>query len=126
MEIEDFTGFDTLTDFVCEYMPQYSNSRHMVKAEIKKHWAYGTLDYGMDSLGISYAMRYNISFDGKICDVLDLVIRPDKKGIRFVKYIIARNWSKYKNLECFRFYREGKYPLRESRQYKIKNVFKVR
>ena len=126
MEAEDSTGLNEIVDFVCAWMPQYENSKHMVKTEIKRHWAYGTLDFGVDDNGIYYAMRYNITPDGRICDVLDLCIRSDRGGTKAIKYIIQKNWRKYKTLEYFRFYREGKYPLREARIYPLKQVFKVR
>lgn len=84
---------------------------------------YGTFDILYQGDEPIAAIRYNISTDGRIADILDLIIAPDQKGIRIVKILLLRGWKKFPGVRYLRFYRGYKYPLRKPRLYPLEKFF---
>jgi hypothetical protein len=113
---------DELIDFSVKHFPQYR--REEIEETIKQHQEFNTFDYGSDNKGITYVVRYNVSKGGAIAHVLDLAIRPDIKSMKFIRYIIARNWTRWPTLRFLKFERQTKYPFREKRIYRIEAFIK--
>ena len=87
-----------------------------------RHYAYGTLDWveqGEDILGV---VRYNI--DGETAYIIDLVIKDGQRGLKMMKFFIARGWSRFPGLKYLEFDRGFKYKGREMKKYKMKDFFK--
>lgn len=118
MEIED-SMVSRLTDFVIKNMPQYEGMDRDISHIIKKHHEFRTLDFELVENEIIYIVRYNISEDGKICNVLDFVIDKYYRNKKLIQYVIFKNWKHFPHVEFIRFVREGKYPNRRGKMYKI-------
>ena len=112
--------------FTQKHLHYGKNNKEIVVQAILEHWKYGTLDFLYDTNGLIYAMRYNVSHDGRTALVLDLAVRRDKRNFKLLKFIIARNWSRWPTLTEFKFERENKYPDRDFRYYKLSKLFKKR
>lgn len=102
-----------LVCFTCNIFPHYTDE-DKVKKIIDTHIMFNTLDYGIDEKGVTYMMRYNVKDD--TCEVIDLAIREDLRGVGFLKAIIGRCWLKWSTLTKFKFQRP-KY--NRSRTYNI-------
>lgn len=112
-----------LSSFVVDNMPQYGGKKNEIFSVLKRHYEFGTLDFGWNDDGVIYVMRYNITPSGKICEVLDLCVAKDYRSKGIIKYIISKNWDKFPSLRFFRFLR-SKYPNRKHRLYEIAKFFK--
>ncbi len=93
-------GNMSLTTFIQTYLPY--TDRDLIKKYLQIHADYGTIDYAIDSDGeIIGLVRYNVSEDGEIGIILDLVIAPNwrNKGLgnNFIKRATKR-WTKGKYL----------------------------
>lgn len=122
-ELEDST-VSKLADFVMGNMPQYTGKKQQISDVIIKHHRYNTLDYETIDKEIVYVIRYNIDESGKICNVLDFCISKRFKNKKLIKYVIAKNWSKFPRVEFLKFRRDEKYPNRSTHFYRIIDLLK--
>lgn len=107
--------------------PAYPNlDDETVRDLIVGHWLFGTIDVVYREGKIIAVVRWNVSKDGKIFEVLDLVIAPGERGFILMKHLIARNWHRFPTVEYIRFQRLNKYPTRGWRLYTIRDILKVR
>jgi hypothetical protein len=113
-----------LVDFVVSHMPNYRGKERDIYKVVKKSLEYETVDYGIDKKGLLYVLRINIDEDGFEAEIDDLIIRERyTHGYKLIKYIIARNWSKFPYLKSIRFYRLNKYPERDKKEYRLIKFF---
>lgn len=103
--------------FVRPYFGQFNDDE--ILSIINQHWHYGTIDAVYKNNEVIAVCRWNISPNGKICNVLDLVIRPKEDGVKIMKHLIARNWHRFPALKFLRFERDRKYPDRPAKFYSI-------
>lgn len=113
-----------LISFIANNIPHYAGREDQVREIFDLHEKYKTHDFLLDNKGLLYYMRYDVSPSWTICEVLDLWVRKDKRNKNFIKFIIARNWSRYPMLRYFSFIREYKYKNRKPRLYSILKFFK--
>ena len=112
--------FNKLIDFIQENAPNYQD-RDLIENSIKKHIRYGTYDFEIDNKGeYIFACSWNVKGDTAL--ITELIIAKKYKGIRTIKWIIARNWGKFPYVRKIEWDRELKYPERKRRQYLIKEV----
>jgi GNAT superfamily N-acetyltransferase len=92
--------FEKIILFLQTYLP-YSDEK-LMKEYLKQHIKYRTIEVSVNKNGeIIGLCRWNISEDGKNCDVLDMVIHPDYRGQSLGKSILERgliNWDKVTHL----------------------------
>lgn len=88
---------------ILEVMPQFIKNNTFVSLRDKK--------------GVVAVCAWNIN--GEVCEVQELIIRPDKRSTGLIKYITALGWNKFPFLKTVKFERERKYPDREPRAYPI-------
>lgn len=98
-----------LIDFIIEYMPHYKNYKDRLAGILKEHIIYNTLDTLYKDGKVIAVVRYNINFDTKTADILDLIVRKGEEGKKIVKYFVARGWSRFPYLEYVQFKRALKY-----------------
>ena len=114
-----------LVDFIVNTFDYYTNKERQVEKFVRKTLEYKTGDYGVDDKGIVYVVRWNIDDSGTEAEVIDLIVRSDKRNqLRLIKYIIGRNWMRFPNLKVIKFGRFAKYPCRDMKKYKLKSFFK--
>lgn len=114
-----------LVDFIVSTFNVYKNKERKVESFIRKTLEYGVGDYGVDENGIVYVVRWNIDESGLEAQVIDLIIREDRRGdIKLIKYIIGRNWMKFPHVKLISFVRHAKYPYSRMRSYKLESFFK--
>lgn len=92
---------------------------------VDEHWVYGTIDSVYKDGEIIAVVRWNISADGRVCDVLDLLICEGENGFRVMKHLIARNWHRFPTVRHIRFDRPEKYPGRSHRMYPIRKILQL-
>lgn len=107
-------------DFIKWRYPQAEEAE--LKNLIWTHWFYGTMDVIERDGKVIACVRWNVSGDGKVFDVLDLFITNCERGARVMKHFIARNWHRFPGVQFIRFARLLKYPYREDRLYSIKKL----
>ena len=93
---------------------------------IQQHYLYGTIDAVYRGQGMVACCRWNISPSGKLCEVLDLVVKPGEDGFKLMKHLVARNWHRFPTCEYIAFKRDGKYADRKMSYLPIKQLLKVR
>lgn len=117
------TGATTLqlVDFITRHM--YKGQERKVEKFIKQALEYNTGDYGLDdSNDVVYVFRFDI--EDKTAHILDLIIRDDwRNKLSLIKYITARNWTKFPYVTSFTFDRIVKYPYRNKRTYSLVRLF---
>ena len=112
-------GIIELVDFIVRHFPEYIGSERKVEKFIKQSLEYKTGDYGSDDSGIVYVVRFVIKNHDAF--VSDLAIRKDRRKEKgLLKYIIARNWSKFPYLQTITFDRRKM----GNRTYQLKRFFK--
>jgi ribosomal protein S18 acetylase RimI-like enzyme len=79
---------EKLTEFSQKYLPY--DDRDLIKNYLKEHADFGTIDYALDGEKIIGLVRYNVSDDGEIGYILDLVIHPEYRGKGLGKQFIVR------------------------------------
>ena len=89
---------------------------------LEKHFAYGTLDWIYKRNELIAAVRYNILNQGRVADVLDMIIKPGHNSRSIMKYFIARGWARFPSLKYIRFEREFK-DNKGHRMYRIDRFF---
>jgi GNAT superfamily N-acetyltransferase len=93
-----------IAEFLCEHN-KYTD-REMLKGYLREHGGYGTLDYGIDTDGnIVSVVRYNLSNDGSVADILDFAIRHDFRNKGLGKDFILRALKKWPNIKKLKFMR---------------------
>jgi hypothetical protein len=114
--------FSKLIDFILDSEPHYkSKGREVIAEIIKKHIKYNTCDFEIDNNGeFIFVCRWNI--EGNKAVVLDLIINKKYKGIKTIKWILAKNWIKHPDLKEIEWEREIKYPHRKRKSHLIKEV----
>ena len=110
MAVQEYTEFDELIKFIKSYIYYLDETRIDI---IKKHIEYGTFDCEKDEKGFRYAVRWNISQSGTICDVLDMCVREDLRRRDLLRYVIAKNWTKFPYMKFLRFSRALKYKQKD-------------
>lgn len=103
---------------------KYGTVQEWIKA-LDWHWVYGTVDAIEVNGEIIAVVRWNITKDGEICDVLDLVVKKGENGFRVIKHFIARNWHRFPTVKLIRYRRNEKYPNREPKTLSIEKILKV-
>lgn len=122
--VSEYNIVDKAVDFAKEYFPDIQESE--IRDIIERHLDYGTIDIVTRNNDIIAIVRWNISSDGRVCDVLDLIISPSRYGIRIMRYLIARNWKRFPMVKFIRFSRDRKYSGRKARIYNIKHILNLR
>lgn len=79
---------EKLVEFSQKYLPY--NDRDLIKNYLKEHSIYGTIDYAIEGDNIIGLVRYNVSDNGEIGEILDLVIHPSYRGKGLGKAFILR------------------------------------
>lgn len=105
-------------EFVRDYYSGFVSDDDILNI-IDKHLQFGTIDLVKRNGTPIACVRWNVSPSGRVCDVLDLLISPKENGMRIMKHIIARNWSRFPTVKYIRFSRVRKYKNREPRLYSI-------
>lgn len=123
-QISENIELDKIYDFVKDYFSQYSEE--IIKEIIWRHWIYGTIDVVYKGEEIIAVCRWNISYDGMVCEVLDWVIKPGELGFRIMKHMIARNWRRFPGVKYLSFMRGRKYKNGKSKMYTIKQILKLK
>lgn len=106
-----------IVDFLIKYS-SYTD-RKLIKEYIKKHLEYKTCDFAIDKQGeVMFVCRWNIQ--GITAFVADLIINPKYKGIKTIKWILARNWKRFPYVRFLRWKRKDN----KTRIYNIKQFLK--
>lgn len=80
---------EKLVEFSQKYLPY--TDKDLIKKYISEHSVYGTIDFAIDdNQEIIGLVRYNVSDDGEVGEILDLVIRPDYRNKGLGNHFIRR------------------------------------
>ena len=112
---------EKLTAFIQKYLPY--GDKYLVKKYIQEHNAYHTLYYALDKDEVIGLVRFNLSEDGEIADILDLVIHPDYRGQGVAKSFINRALKEFPNGKYLTFKR-GRKNRNEQRKIPISEFIK--
>jgi hypothetical protein len=119
---------DIFTDIVNLAGQKIEKYRSTVKLElleeVEKHYAANTLDWMYDRDRLIAVVRYNILNDGRVADILDLIIDDPTRGRKIIKYFVARGWMRFPSLRFIRFERDYKEQDRGTRMYRIERFLR--
>ena len=105
------------------YHAQYKDADKLDLIDrLEQHYAYGTLDWLYRKDEIVAAVIYNIINEGRVANILDMVIKPSENSIKIMKYFIARGWMRFPSLQFIRFERAFK-DKKGYRMYRMKRFF---
>lgn len=121
-------SMDILVDSIYEFIKsRYADASVLeIKGIIEKHIRFGTCDVIVRDDKIKAVVRWNVTQDGLVFDILDLFIAPGESGIRTIRHFVARNWGRFLTVKYIRFARVLKYPNRGWRVYRIEDILKLR
>jgi hypothetical protein len=122
--LDNTKQINDIYDFVRDYFKDASEEE--IKNIIWNHWFYGTIDSVYRHGKIVACVRWNISSDFRICEVLDLIIAPGENGFRLLKHLIARNWHRFPLVKYIKFSRNRKYSKKEPSLYRISKMLHLR
>ena len=97
----------------------YKNDESWIKEQIIKGIQNNTVDYVIRYGKVVAFVRYNIINDGRVADILDLII--DENGVETIRYFVRRGLERFPTLKFIRFERGIKYP---ERRHKIVEIEK--
>ena len=109
-----------IVQFIKENFEKYQKEDDEDLANIVlNHIRHNTFDILMRKDEIRAVCRFNVINDGRVADILDLIIsKEEKDGKKIIKYFIARGWMKFPSLVFLRFER-GLKKRSEYRMYRI-------
>ena len=114
---------DEIVDFVITN--SHYTDREKIKEVIRKHFEYRTcLIIYDDNNGLCAVCRWNISFNGRMADIEDLIIREDFRNRNLIKRILLRGLRMYPTVKFLRWERRSKYPDREKKIYSVRELLK--
>jgi len=119
-QLSETKMFNDLYELLEKRYPQASEAE--IRDLVWQHWLFGTIDAIYHGDKLSACVRWNVSGDGKVFDVLDLFIAPGEKGVRIIKHFIARNWHRFPTVKYIRFARILKYPNKKWSVYSIRKL----
>jgi hypothetical protein len=120
----DESSLNKIVDMAMTLYP--NRSREEIESVIDAHVDFQTLEVIYDGKFPVGVCRYNISPNGEIVDVLDVVVKPGYNGFKILKLLILCGWQKRPGVRYLRFERGLKYPYRKHRIYKIGKFFHIR
>lgn len=93
-------------DFVITHAEYYNNlERDELERCAMLHAQYGTMLVLHDALGISVVARWNVMADRETIHVIDIVIRPDLRRLKMLRYIAVQIWKLNPNTKFFYYER---------------------
>jgi hypothetical protein len=124
--INDIKVVNDVVKLAIKEHPQYDISdKVQLFEQVDLHAQYGTLDWVYKEGEMIAVVRYNIINNGRVADVLDLIIKKGNNSRKVIKYLIAGAWLKFPSLIYLRFERFFK-DNKGYRMYRMDRFFKER
>lgn len=99
-----------------------SLSNKDILIEVLKHINSNTFDIIEKKEKIKAVVAYNITNEGTVANIIDLIIAKDENGFTAMKYFIARGWMRFPSLRYIKFERHYK-DNKGYRLYRINKFF---
>jgi len=116
---------EKIVDFIQENGGSiYENyNRLLLKDYIQKHIDYGTFLSVSDKQGLTAVARWN--WENKdTAWILDVIIRKDARSFYSLKGLLMLGIQRNPSCKYIKFERQGKYPGRDFRTYKVKDLLR--
>ena len=111
-----------IVDFALEHSGYYYEvERDDLIRFCEAHIAFGTIYY----LPGKAMARWNVLPDGKTLHVIDLIIHPEYRNLRMLRFIALQIWKLNPKTESFYYDRE-KHGEKSSYGYSVKDWFKLK
>lgn len=105
------------------------NSRYTDKEKIEeviqKHIEYKTcLIVYDDNDEITAVCRWNISEDGIVAHILDVIVRKDQRNLKLLRRLIYKGFEMWPGVKYLSWERLRKYPYRKPKMYSLEQLIK--